>query len=272
MNNTLSFPSSSSASPPPSPLSHSQNRHRDSNVLRASVLDAALLLGVGSSRTLQDWIFNTVDESDEVGEIDDEDAEVPVTPECPSIEIWESVYHEDFDATTLSSTVLNKITNPMVRFAPSHQRDTRRLKKTRKSRVGHAGDDDDVGYISEGGAIARRKASKARRPAMLATPSYDNDAGYLSESTPKKKGLSFLRLITARPKDAELVISAPRPLSTVRTPTRISTFDGYRPAPPPPPSPSTPRGSRVSSEQSSMDTPEPLTPTSYVFVRPYPSK
>ena len=45
---------------------------RDSNALRASVLDVAMQLGIGSSRTLQNWIFDAVDEEDE-GDPDDEE-------------------------------------------------------------------------------------------------------------------------------------------------------------------------------------------------------
>lgn len=39
---------------------------RDSNALRASVLDAALQLGIGTSRAVENLIFNTVDEEDDV--------------------------------------------------------------------------------------------------------------------------------------------------------------------------------------------------------------
>ncbi|KAH9052662.1 hypothetical protein EDB87DRAFT_392965 [Lactarius vividus] len=38
---------------------------RDSNTLRASVLDAALELGIGTSRAVENLIFNTVDEEDD---------------------------------------------------------------------------------------------------------------------------------------------------------------------------------------------------------------
>jgi hypothetical protein len=42
------------------------SQSRDSNALRASVLEAALELGISTSRPLADLIFNTVDEEDEV--------------------------------------------------------------------------------------------------------------------------------------------------------------------------------------------------------------
>jgi hypothetical protein len=40
------------------------NAHRDSNALRASVLDAALELGIGN-KTMANWIFNPVNEDEE---------------------------------------------------------------------------------------------------------------------------------------------------------------------------------------------------------------
>jgi hypothetical protein len=40
------------------------NADRDSNALRASVLDAALELGIGN-KTVANWVFNSVDEADE---------------------------------------------------------------------------------------------------------------------------------------------------------------------------------------------------------------
>ena len=39
---------------------------RDSNALRASVLDAALQLGIGTSRAVENLIFDSVLEEDEV--------------------------------------------------------------------------------------------------------------------------------------------------------------------------------------------------------------
>ncbi|THH16043.1 hypothetical protein EW146_g4539 [Bondarzewia mesenterica] len=45
--------------------SNTNDDHRHSNVLRASVLDAALLLGIGTSRTVENWMFDSVEEGDE---------------------------------------------------------------------------------------------------------------------------------------------------------------------------------------------------------------
>ena len=54
------------------PYGDDSRGRRDSNALRASVLDVAMQLGIGSSRTLQNWIFDAVDEEDE-GDIDDDE-------------------------------------------------------------------------------------------------------------------------------------------------------------------------------------------------------
>lgn len=54
------------ATPRPRPNLREASHSRDSNALRASVLEAALELGISSSRAVADLIFNTVDEEDEV--------------------------------------------------------------------------------------------------------------------------------------------------------------------------------------------------------------
>jgi hypothetical protein len=43
--------------------------NRDSNALRASVLDVALQLGIGTSRAVENLIFNSILEDDEVSSV-----------------------------------------------------------------------------------------------------------------------------------------------------------------------------------------------------------
>jgi len=43
--------------------------NRDSNALRASVLDVALQLGIGTSRAVENLIFNSIMEDDEVSSV-----------------------------------------------------------------------------------------------------------------------------------------------------------------------------------------------------------
>lgn len=50
------------------------DRTRDSNLIRASVLDAALQLGLGANGNVAHWLFNPVSEED------DDDAEVATSP------------------------------------------------------------------------------------------------------------------------------------------------------------------------------------------------
>jgi hypothetical protein len=46
---------------------------RDSDGLRASVLDAALLLGIGTSQEVRDWIFNNPIEEEKEEEEEEEE-------------------------------------------------------------------------------------------------------------------------------------------------------------------------------------------------------
>jgi hypothetical protein len=53
-----------------------RDRDRDSNMVRASVLDAALQLGLGTNAKVANWLFNPVPEEHE----DEEEAEVRSAP------------------------------------------------------------------------------------------------------------------------------------------------------------------------------------------------
>lgn len=68
MNANFVFPAQPSVpiARPPAARKQEENASRDSSALRASVLDAALELGIGSSSLVADWMFNNVvDEEDE---------------------------------------------------------------------------------------------------------------------------------------------------------------------------------------------------------------
>ena len=65
----MGYPSTAQRRPvrvKPTPTNGEANR--DSNALRASVLDAALALGFGTNKTVENWMFNTVAEEDEEAE------------------------------------------------------------------------------------------------------------------------------------------------------------------------------------------------------------
>ncbi|KAI0692682.1 hypothetical protein C8T65DRAFT_745034 [Cerioporus squamosus] len=63
--NSSSPASSPFARPPRPPRPEQQNPGDRGSLLRASILESALELGVGSNRTVANWIFNPVDEEDE---------------------------------------------------------------------------------------------------------------------------------------------------------------------------------------------------------------
>lgn len=71
MNTNFTFPRQQSAIPRPRPIATASTEtpdpvNRDSNALRASVLDAALELGIGNNSTVANWIFNSsIDEVEE---------------------------------------------------------------------------------------------------------------------------------------------------------------------------------------------------------------
>lgn len=77
----MNFPTSSSGPRHDEHAEHGDDPRvrRDSNALRASVLDVAMQLGIGSSRTLQNWIFDAVDEDEEIGGDPDEDVRCRLT-------------------------------------------------------------------------------------------------------------------------------------------------------------------------------------------------
>lgn len=60
--NTVAKPGSPS---PRKPRERERSLDQRESLLRASILDTALELGVGSSNTVANWIFNPVDEEDE---------------------------------------------------------------------------------------------------------------------------------------------------------------------------------------------------------------
>jgi hypothetical protein len=66
MNANFTFPRQPAAIPRPRPAATSAaGADRDSNALRASVLDTALQLGIGSNSTIANWMFNNVLEEEE---------------------------------------------------------------------------------------------------------------------------------------------------------------------------------------------------------------
>jgi|SRR6266545_2592487 len=71
MNANFVFPAQASSPIPRPPPARKQGESisRDSSALRASVLDAALELGIGSNPLVADWMFNNAVEEEDENEV-----------------------------------------------------------------------------------------------------------------------------------------------------------------------------------------------------------
>ncbi|KZV65608.1 hypothetical protein PENSPDRAFT_737582 [Peniophora sp. CONT] len=230
---TMNFPASSSARPhhdEQAVYGDEPRGRRDSNALRASVLDVAMQLGIGSSRTLQNWMFDAVDEEDE-GDPDDDD--LVSSGQRPQLGRFKSIYREEFDAATLSSGVLDAITKHPggIRMPPPPIPDSPPKTQSRfrnKLRKGRKSDEmePDTGYLSEGGAAAKRRVHKAKRAAMRSSEDQTDDEGYISEATKKRR--PFFRNMFGDKQKEMPPISTPQPLAApiaiaIPIPESIST-------------------------------------------------
>ncbi|KAI9433167.1 hypothetical protein H4582DRAFT_2082641 [Lactarius indigo] len=168
---------------------------RDSNTLRASVLDAALELGIGTSRAVENLIFNTVDEED--------DADNFTTPaltstsattsdeNSPSVPPWNATplqFVPPKPAIVVPPPALDiqftrAPSEDSQSYAPSSLRSNqpRKLRKARKD----DGYDSDGGYLSD--SSKKKKKGKDRKNAGTSSHEADfvSDGGYLSDATKK---------------------------------------------------------------------------------------
>ncbi|TFY73590.1 hypothetical protein EWM64_g10421, partial [Hericium alpestre] len=214
-------------SPPATPgrKADSSETTRNSNYLRASVLDAALQLGFGSSRTVENWMFNSVPEAEEESEnvaspgltsastvTSDESFLLPGSPTTPYSPIGKSVhivtgrpdpeYAAEWREHVGTLPMPSAISSPVKVPAKPHK-----LKKQRKA----DGYESDAGYISEGVGKknmerekdeekARKKEQKEREKrekkkrskkgkdgtATETEHEHESDGGYLSDMRKKK--------------------------------------------------------------------------------------
>ncbi|KAI0059157.1 hypothetical protein BV25DRAFT_1829190 [Artomyces pyxidatus] len=140
---------------------------RDSNLLRASVLDVAMELGIGTSRTVENWMFNAVEEEEEETVVSpgltsgstatsEESAQSPypllqngiparqppyVQVHTPSLSLPDDPHRNSPSSETASPLSANP--------SPKHNK----LRKSRKD-----GNESDGGYISDAG----KKKSKSK--------------------------------------------------------------------------------------------------------------
>ncbi|KAJ7650708.1 hypothetical protein FB45DRAFT_997532 [Roridomyces roridus] len=168
MDPNFAFPAPSKPTLRPAASQPTEPIHRESNALRASVLDAALQLGFGSNNTVANWMFsNTLEEEEE--EPDEDAVKDPLsatseeyapysTPPTSTSEHSETFYPSDRQAV------------PQVHFpaspaipAPTPS-SSNKLRKPRPD-----GYESDGGYVSDGGKKVRaRTKSKTKKDAAAA--------------------------------------------------------------------------------------------------------
>ncbi|KAI0076684.1 hypothetical protein K474DRAFT_1708012 [Panus rudis PR-1116 ss-1] len=213
------------------PVSHRRPRERPgptenrTSGLRASILDTALELGVGSSNTVTNWIFNAVEEVDEDNDsiaspsltysstVTSEESSSsnspyffpgqpgagrsPLGPGGKPMNPSQVEYSQQNGLTATGGIVTD--TPPQqrtiqfdLRGATPEPRVPSPLPpppkvggKLRKPRPD--GYESDGGYVSDGSKPKKEKKSKKKKSADANQTDYESDGGYLSESAAKKK-------------------------------------------------------------------------------------
>ncbi|KAI0247520.1 hypothetical protein BJV78DRAFT_1244607 [Lactifluus subvellereus] len=163
---------------------------RDSNTLRASVLDVALELGVGTSRALENLIFDSVLEEDETP-VSTSVSAATSDESWPSVPAWTGI-HTQFVLPApkpanvpTSSFEVQAVRSPsedshVPIIPPPHQ--PRKLRKARKD-----GYESDGGYLSD--SVKKKKDKKDQKKSASSSHNSEDqpDGGYLSDTT--KRGL-----------------------------------------------------------------------------------
>ncbi|KAF7295199.1 hypothetical protein MIND_01058700 [Mycena indigotica] len=150
--------------PPAEPPSEPVNR--ESNALRASVLDAALQLGLGSSK-MANWMLNNTLAEDEEEPEEDTPSRAPLSPTSEESISYSTppTSHESYSDPRPPPAVA-----PQVHFPPQPDpapplQPPSKLNKLRKQRRENGNDSDGGGYVSDGGKKARvRTKSKPTKP------------------------------------------------------------------------------------------------------------
>ncbi|KAI0264922.1 hypothetical protein BC834DRAFT_970483 [Gloeopeniophorella convolvens] len=169
---------------------------RSSNTLRASVLDAALELGFGTSRAVENWMFNAVEEDDE------EDIVTPALTSASAATSDESspsipTHHRNLaihfvvpppqPADPLSTFPIdaNLIRAPSDDSHSDPMREPhRKLRKARKE-----GHESDGGHLGDGGKKKKDKKDKKKdkKENLNVAPEmdYESDHGHISDALKK---------------------------------------------------------------------------------------
>ncbi|KAH9942640.1 hypothetical protein B0H21DRAFT_750862 [Amylocystis lapponica] len=213
-----------SAAIPRPPRERPPSETRDS-VLRASILESALELGVGSSRTVAHWIFNPVQEGDEDAE--SEDVVSPSLTYASTATSDESfppnyasraqpgagIHHSEQTSGKMPSPDSSTGLGPTYQYSPREglragaaspevphhiqfNTDTRAVSplpwKNNKLRKARPNGYESDGYMSDGGKVKKEKEKKSKkkekdRAKDGAATDHESDGGYLSEASVKKK-------------------------------------------------------------------------------------
>ncbi|CCL98480.1 uncharacterized protein FIBRA_00478 [Fibroporia radiculosa] len=218
--------------PIPRPARERPAESRDS-LLRASILESALQLGVGSNCTVTKWMFSPVEEADEEGESavspsltyastatsdDSFQFSAPAGRPSPGAGILivpgSSAQHVNTTGPfpTTSTEVQQRIMfdlsrSPEPRTVTPIPPSPPKANKLRKLRLPGNGNESDGGYLSDGGRAKGEKEKEKKKRAKKEKgdgnmTEYESDGGYFSESARKARKKSRQEK-KARDKDAE---------------------------------------------------------------------
>ncbi|KAJ6570169.1 hypothetical protein DFH09DRAFT_1080325 [Mycena vulgaris] len=168
MDPNFSFPRST-PTPRPAVKSPTVPANRESNALRASVLDAALELGIGANGAVATWMFNNaLEEEDE--ELDEDigrgplsatsEEYAPYSTPPTSISSHNESLPSPFFSSSPSTTASPQVHFPPMPPMPAAPPPSNKLRKQRRD----DGYESDGGYVSEGGKKSRfRTKSKTSK-------------------------------------------------------------------------------------------------------------
>ncbi|KAJ7510417.1 hypothetical protein B0H11DRAFT_1187899 [Mycena galericulata] len=175
MDANFTFPTRPTPTPRPN-ASHSpiEPVNRESNALRASVLDAALELGIGANGAVANWMFNnTLEEEDEEADEDvggrgplsaTSDEYAPYSTPPTSNSSHSDTFHpkaaSPFFSASPNPAVSAQVHFPTIPGPPITPAASNKLRKQRRD----GGYESDGGYVSDGGKKARtRTKSKTKK-------------------------------------------------------------------------------------------------------------
>ncbi|KAI0781589.1 hypothetical protein BC629DRAFT_1440867 [Irpex lacteus] len=196
--------------PSSTPIPRQRPVEKRESLLRASILDTALELGVGTSQAVTQWMFSPIGE-------DDEERDSTLSPSltyastATSDESWPSypslnrIASDASTSTSLSNLKPNQsgdVQSPQQRTvqfetgAPRisdaipvrpQQVSTSKQKKLRKPKHEGNGYDSDGGYVSDGTSKDKKKKKESKSKGDGNATGEESDGGYLSEMLARRR-------------------------------------------------------------------------------------